>query len=170
MKKQLLLCFLLPLFAFATIDWVNVQLDDHVTVSFPEKPTDTDMKGNDVKILDIGTDARCMSMIIDFEKMGVTAEQIAEEMKGEAAFENFRNSMVAQINGGKVIAEKNTMEQGYPCFEYTINMGPDSQYGTMYTRNIFVGGKLYTLSFFEKKEKPKAETRERFLSSIKIKK
>jgi hypothetical protein len=170
MKKQLLLLFLAPLFAFTTIDWTTVQLDEYVSASFPSTPTDREMSGNAVKMTDIGTSARCMSMIIDFEKMGVTAEQIAQEMKTPAAFENFRNSMIAQISGGKIIAEKNTMEQGYPCFEFTISMGSEAQYAIMNTRNVFVGSKLYTLSFFEAKESALKETRERFLASFKVKK
>jgi hypothetical protein len=87
------------------------------------------------------------------------------------AFEQFKGGVVGQLAGASVISEKNTTINGRKVFEYLIDMGKkdSSALNRMYNRNIFIGAKMYTLSFFEKNEKPQAELRNKFFNSFKVK-
>jgi hypothetical protein len=159
------------MFAFTVADWVDVQLNKRVSVSFPVQPEEKEMGGNDVWIADANADSRCMAMILDFEKFGMDSAGLAAEMGKEASFAQFKDGILGQIEGATLISEKKTYTNGYMTFEYIIDMGKNdaNALNKMYNKNIFVGSHMYSLSFYEKDNKPQAEARNKFFNSLKIK-
>jgi hypothetical protein len=171
-RKGLWVLLLLPFMAFASFDWLTVTIDDKVSVEFPTQPEKQDMQGNDVWLANHGTNARCMTMVLDFEKFGMDAEMVKAEMGKPESFEGFKTGILSQMEGASIVAEKSTTTNGYITYEFTVDMGKKDTAagpGMMYNRNIFVGSKMYNLSFFETKGKPMETDRNRFLNSIKIK-
>jgi len=169
MKKTLLLLFV-PLLAFATADWVSVKLDNRVSVHFPVKPEEKEMSGNDVWVADAGPNARCMAMVLDFEKFGMDSTMLAAEMGKEESFSQFKEGILGQIEGSSLISEKKTTVAGKMCFEYVIDMGKTdtAALNKMYNKNVFIGNKMYSLSFYEKDAKPQVESRNKFFNSFKV--
>ncbi|HEX2606470.1 MAG TPA: hypothetical protein VHK91_03785 [Flavisolibacter sp.] len=170
MKKYLLLLFVVPVFAFTYADWVSIKIDDKVSVQFPVQPENKEMNGNAVWVSDVNKDSRCMVMLMDFTKFGMDAAQLEQEMAKEESFGQFRDGILGQIEGSKLIAEKKTKLQGYNTFEFDINMGKTdtAQLNRMYNKNIFIGSKMYSLSFYEKNNKPQTEERNKFFNSFKV--
>ena len=171
MKKQFLFWLILPLMAFASIDWVTVSIDKRVSVDFPVKPKQSESSGNPMWMADANSDSRCMAMIIDFKNFGMDSAQVAAEMSKPESYEDFKNGVLGQIEGSSIVSEKITTFLGYRTFEYIINMGKKdtSSLNIMYNKNIFVGAKLYAINFFEKNDRPQEQTRDQFFRSIKIK-
>lgn len=169
MKKTLLLLFV-PLLAFATADWVNVKLDDRVSVNFPATPDEKEMSGNAVWVADAGPNARCMAMVLDFAKFGMDSVTLAAEMGKEVSFTEFKQGILGQIEGSTLISEKKTTVAGKMCFEYVIDMGKTdtAALNKMYNKNVFIGNKMYSLSFYEKDDKPQPEARNKFFNSFKL--
>ena len=171
MRKLWSVLLLLPLLAFVTADWVNVQLNSRVSVSFPVKPDEKEMSGNAVWVADANADSRCMAMVLDFEKFGMDSAALAAEMGKETSFEQFKEGILGQIVGASLISEKKTTTNGYMTFEYVIDMGKTdtSALNLMYNKNIFIGSKMYSLSFYEKTLKRQPEARTKFFNSFKVK-
>jgi len=171
MKKQLLFWLILPLMAFASIDWVTVSIDKKVSIDFPVKPEQSEMSGNPVWTADVNSDSRCMAMIIDFKNFGMDSAQVAAEMGKPEAYEDFKNGVLGQMQGSSLISEKTTTTLGYKTFEFVINMGKKdtSSLNIMHNKNIFVGAKLYAMNFFEKNGKPQDQMRNQYFRSVKIK-
>jgi len=171
MRKLWLSLLLVPMFAFVTTDWVSVQLNNRVSVSFPTQPDEKEMSGNQVWVQDAGSDARCMVMMMDFNKFGMDSTMLSAEMQKEESFEQFQEGIIGQIEGAKLISRKKTTTNGYLTFEYVIDMGKTDEgaLNIMYNKNVFVGAMMYSLSFYEKNKKPQAEVRNKFFNSLKIK-
>ena len=171
MKKLLLLSFLLPLLSFSGLDWINVDIDERWSVKCPSQPVEQEMQGNPVWISDLNDDSRCMLMVVDFSKMGMDSLALSEEMSRTASFAEFRDGVLGQIEGASLISEKKDKVGGYMCFEFVIDMGKDddNSLNIMYNKNIFVGNKMYSLSFYEKNNKPQAKSRNVYFKSILIK-
>jgi hypothetical protein len=171
MKKLLLLSFLLPLLSFSGFDWINVDIDDRFSVKFPSQPVEKEMQGNPVWVSDINDDSRCMLMVFDFGKLGMDSLAVSEEMSTTTSFAEFRDGVLGQIEGASIISEKKDKVGGYMCFEFVIDMGKedDNSLNIMYNKNIFVGSKMYSLSFYEKNNNPQAQSRNVFFRSILIK-
>lgn len=171
MKKIFFALLALPFLAFVAADWVTVKLDEKVSLSFPAEPEKRDMQGNSVWVQDIDADARCMAMIVDFSKFGMDSAGLAAEMEKDASFADFRQGVLGQIENSKLISEKKSKIKGKTCFEYVINMGKENDpaaLNIMYSRNIFVGNKMYTLSFYEKNNKLREQDRNKFFNSFKL--
>lgn len=171
MKKIFAALLLIPVFAFGVAEWVTVKLDDRVTMSFPAQPEIKDMSGNPVWVQDIDKGARCMAMVLDFQKFGLDSAGLAAEMNREEAMEEFKQGVMGQIPGSTLISEKKGTIKGKTYFEYVINMGktePEAL-NIMYSRAIFVGSNMYTISFYEMTNKPRAEEREKYMSSFTLK-
>jgi hypothetical protein len=171
MKKQFLFWLILPLMAFTSFEWITVSIDGKISVDFPVKPEESEMSGNPVWMADANNDSRCMVMTVDFKNFGMDSAQLAEEMSKPQAFEDFKGGVLGQLDGASIISEKNTTTMGYRSFEYVISMGKKdtSLLNVMHNRNIFVGAKMYTMTFFEKTGKPQDKTRDQFFGSLKIK-
>ncbi|MET0392480.1 MAG: hypothetical protein ABW019_05035 [Chitinophagaceae bacterium] len=171
MKKLFAALLVLPFLAFVAADWVTVQLDEKVSVSFPSAPQEKEMAGNQVWVQDIDKDARCMAMVLDFSKFGLDSAGLAEEMGKDQAFADFRGGILGQIQGATLISEKKGKINGKIYFEYVINMGKNDDkdaLNIMYSRNIFVSNKMYTLSFYEKNNMPREKDRNKFYNSFKL--
>ena len=171
MRKTLIAFLFLPLFAFVAADWVTIKLDDRASIDFPSAAVPKDLNGNSMWLQDIGKDARCMVMIMDFSRMGVDSAALADEMSRPEAFEQFKEGVVGQMQGASILSEKNTAIHGHKVFEYLIDMGTKdtSALDRMYNQNYFIGAKMYSLSFFEKNSKPQAGLRNKFFTSFTIK-
>ena len=120
MKKQFLFWLILPLMAFASIDWVTVSIDNKVSIDFPMKPKQSESSGNPVWMADANSDSRCMAMIIDFKNLGMDSAQVATEMSNPEFYEDFKKGVLGQIEGSSIISEKITSTSGYRTFEYVI--------------------------------------------------
>jgi hypothetical protein len=172
MRKKFLAFLFLPMLAFAaTTDWVNVNLDERVSVSFPNQPEEKEMSGNAVWVADASNDARCMAMVLDFEKFGMDSVMLAAEMGKEESFTQFKEGILGQIEGATLISERKTTTAGKMTFEYVIDMGKNdtAALNKMYNKNVFIGNKMYSLSFYEKDGKPQTEARNKFFNSFKLK-
>ena len=171
MKKTLIAFFFLPLLAFVAVDWVTIKLDGRTSIDFPSQTESKDMGGNPLWIQEINKDARCMAMVFDFGKLGLDSASLAAEMGKPESFEQFKQGVVGQMEGASVISEKNTTINGRKVFEYLIDMGTKdtSELNRMYNRNIFIGEKMYTLSFFERGKSPQAQLRNKFFNSFREK-
>jgi hypothetical protein len=168
--KKISVLFLLPLFAFNFIaDWQPVRLDDRITVLFPVKPQEAEMSGNKVWIADLEGNTRCMAMIMDFGMMGLDSAQMVEEFSRPDAFEEFRNSILAQMENASLLKERDTTANGNKSFEFDIDMGGDTlALNYMYNRNQFIGTKMVVLNYFERTRTEKNEVREKFFKSLKV--
>lgn len=172
MKKTLIALLAVPFFAFAIADWVNVQLDERASISFPVAPEIKDFGGNQVWVSDASdSQSRYMMMIMDFSKFGLDSAGVAAEMGKEETFDQFKGGVLGQIPGASLISEKKTTVMGKMTFDYVIDMGKKDPkgYSIMYNRNIFSGAKMYSMNFYEKKDAPKEDLRKKFFESFQIK-
>ena len=171
LKKLLLLLFIIPVFAFTSINWITIELDEKVSVDFPLEPTQQDLSGNTMWVADINPDSRCMTMLMDFGKMGLDSAQMAKDISRPEAFDEFKDGMLGQMKGSSLISEKTTTTLGYKTFELVVDMGKKdtSALNVMHTRAIFINAKMYALYFYEKNGKPQDDSRNRFFNSLKIK-
>jgi hypothetical protein len=171
MRKQLLAFLLVPIFAFATAEWITVKLDDRASISFPSQPETKDAGGNTIWSQDIDTTARCMALTLDFVKFGLDSAMLAGQLQTDGFSEQFKGGILGQIPGASLVSEKSTTWNGRPVIEYVISKDStgNNPYDMMYNRNIFAGTKMYSLSFFEKKSKPQEALRNKFLSSFSLK-
>lgn len=170
MKKLLLALFVLPFFAFVAADWVTVKLDNRAMLDFPSQPQEKEMGGNQVWIQDIDSNGRCMAMVLDFTSYGMDSAKLADEMSKDQAFADFRQGVLGQIEGSKLISEKKGTVEGKLYFEYKIDMGKTdvNALNVMYNRNIFAGTKMYSVSFYEKNNKPRDLERKKFFASFRL--
>lgn len=170
MKKQLLFVLFVPLFSFTLLEWTTVNVDQRVSVQFPNQPRQTESSGNKVWIADVDINSRCMSMMLDYKQYGMDSAAVAVEMNKPESFENFKNGVLGQIKGASVIAEKTTTTLGKMTYEFVFDMGKKdtSSFNIMYSKNIFVGQKMYTLSFFEKSGNPQPAMRQKFMNSFRL--
>lgn len=170
MKKSLFFLFLLPLAAFSVLDWSTVKLDGRVSIDFPEAPEQKEMSGNPVWVCDAEGGTRCMAMIVDFTKFGMDSAMVAQEMGKPESFSDFKNGVLGQIEGSSLISEKNTTVKGYRCFDYVIDMGKKdtAALNIMHNKNIFVGAKMYSFSYYEKNGKPVDAVKNKFFNSFKV--
>lgn len=171
MKKGFWFLLMLPLLAFVSFDWVTVSLDNRVSVDFPVQPEQGDQSGNPTWVASVNSNGRCMTMIVDFKNFGMDSAQLATEMTNPQFSEDFKGGVLGQLPGASIISEKKNPTLGYKTLEYLIDMGKKdtSVFNIMYNKNIFVGSKMYTLTFFEKTGKPQDKARDQFFNSIKIK-
>lgn len=170
MKKLLIGLLLLPFLSFVAADWVTVKLDERVSVSFPSTPLTKEIGENNAWIQDIGKDARCMAMFMDFTNFGMDSAGVAAEMEKPESLANFRVGVLQEIANSKLVSEKTIKVKGYTCFEYVIDMGktdPEAL-NMMYNRNIFIGSKMYTMNFFEKNNSSHEADRTKFFTSFKV--
>lgn len=150
-------------------DWKTVKLDSRVSVAFPGEPEVEDKGGNPMWKTIIDDQALCMAMIIDFEKLGMDSASLATEMVKDDQFAAFRDGILGKMPGSSVVSERKRTVSGHLTYDFLINMGKDANsINKMYNRNIFVGSKLYSLSFLENDNQPEKELREAFFSSFKI--
>ena len=128
------------------------------------------MSGNLVWVAEANSDARCMAMVVDFAKFGMDSAMLAKEMLSPEAFGNFREGILGEIPGARLISEKNTKLQGKTSFEYVIDMGrkDTSALNIMYSKSVFIGAKMYSISFYEKAAKPQKALRNKFFQSVRI--
>jgi hypothetical protein len=167
MKNLLVSLLFLPMMAFVVSDWVAVRLDDHVSVEFPSTPINSESQGHPVWVQDVDSNSRCMAMIVDFAQYGLDSMQLQEELKKPEMYEVFRNNLIAQLPGAKVMSEKNTLTDGRITYEFAIDMNKnDNELNYLYNRNIFFGTKVYSMSFYEKKNAPRINTRNKFFNSF----
>jgi hypothetical protein len=169
MSKRFLILLLLPLMAYTVADWFTVKLDERVTVSFPAEPLLKESGGNPMWVHETDSTSRYMAMIIDFEKLGMDSAMLANEMQKPETFEQFKNGVLSQMAGASLISGKQSLTEGRNIYEYVFDMGKkdSKEFNIMHNRNIFIGSKLYSLSFFEKPQKPQEALRDRFFSSFK---
>jgi len=170
MKKILVSLFVLPLLSFVLADWITVKLDDHVHIDFPSEPITTNYGGNPVWVKDIDSTSRCMALVVDMGKMGLDSTQMAAEFEKPETFTQFRESMMANMPGAVMISEKKTRANGNNTFEFLVNMEKVNEGAVtrMYSKNIFYGTKMYSLSFYEMKSGPQPELREKFFNSFRL--
>lgn len=170
MKKIWLLACLFPVFAFVVNDWISVRIDNRVSVSFPLKPTEKEMSGNLVWTADASSDARCSVMRLDFTKFGYDSAKLMAEMEQEGAIGQFRVGLMGQFPNGKLLSEKGTTTKGKLTFDYVLDMGKENgnELTVMYTKNIFIGSNMYSLSFYEKRNRPQDELRKKFFNSFSL--
>jgi hypothetical protein len=169
MKKWIVL-LLLPVLAFTVSDWKTVKVDDRVSVDFPTEPEQKEMSGNAVWVADVETGSRCMVMVLDFEKFGLDSAKLSEEMQKPEALEDFRNGVLGQIQGATLISEKASTVLGHKAFDFVIDMGKEDTavLNKMYNKNIFIGSKMYSMSFYEKDSHPEDALRAKFFGSFKL--
>jgi len=170
MKKLLLSLVLLPLFSFVADEWVTVKLDDHVSIDFPSPPQNSSYQGNTVWVQDMDSVARCMALVVDLGKFGMDSAQMAIEMEKPENFEQFRESMMGKMAGAKMISEKKTLTHGLTTYEFVVNMEKvnDGTMTRMFSRNIFYGTKMFSLSFYEKKAGPQEALKDKFINSFRL--
>lgn len=168
MKKLLLLSFLLPLLAFTAGDWLKVQLDENASINFPAKPDEIDLGGTPAWKLKLNEDASCMVLLVDFVKLGMDTAQLTAEFDTPEGFEDFRNSMLAEIEGAKLISEKKMKWKGFHLYDFKVDMGNKSAgaHNIMYVRAIMTGPKMYGIYFYEKEGKPQEALRNQFMASF----
>lgn len=167
MKKHLLLFLLLPFLAFAAADWITVKLDEQVSIHFPEQPKVKDSNGNPLWAADVDSTARCVAMIIDFEKMGLDSATLYAELNKEGMFEQFRNGFMGKLEGATLVSEKQSTAEGRYVFDFTVDLEKKlSGFNRLYNRNIFIGTKMYSLTFYEIKGKPRDAWRNKYFNSI----
>jgi hypothetical protein len=155
--------------AFSVADWFSVKLDERVSVSFPGEPMMKDSGGNPMWVHEGDSISRYMALVIDFEKLGMDSAMLASEMGKPETFEQFKNGVLSQMSGASLISEKQSVTEGRHMYEYVFDMGKkdSNEFNIMHNRNIFIGSKMYSLSFFEKTNKPQEDLRNKFFTSLK---
>ncbi|HEU0109228.1 MAG TPA: hypothetical protein VFQ73_00065 [Flavisolibacter sp.] len=168
MRKTVFAFLLIPFLSFVTADWITTKIDERTSIEFPTETESKDLNGNTMWLNQISEDARCMVMVMDFAKMGADSATLAEEMNRPESYEQFKQGVVGEIEGASLISEKNTHWKGYKTFEFLIDMGKtETGLNRMYSKSIFIGTKMYSLSFFEKNTKPQPALRNKFFNSFK---
>ena len=168
MKKYLVL-FLFPSLAFAILEWTTVKLDDRVSVQFPSAPTSSESGGNPMWIADIDTNSRCMALLVDLGKMGLDSATFTPMLEQDAFYEQFKTSTINSIGDIKFVEERKFKIGGRYAYELVLEKEtPDTRfnYKRVYIRSHFVGTKIYSLSFFQKK--PADDQRQKFFESLQV--
>jgi hypothetical protein len=168
MKKYFIL-FLLPLLAFGIIEWTTVNLDDRVSVQFPSTPTSSETRGNPMWIADIDTNSRCMALLVDLGKMGLDSATFTPMLEQDAFYEQFKTSTINSIGDVKFVEERKFKIDGRYAYEFVLEKEtPDLKfnYKRVYIRSLFLGTRIYSLSFFQKQ--PADDQRQKFFESVRV--
>jgi hypothetical protein len=168
MKKYFIL-FLSPLLAFALLEWTTVKLDDRVSVQFPSAPSLSEIGGNPMWIADIDTNSRCMAITVDLGKKGLDSATFTPMLEQDEFYEQYRTSTINSIGDIKFVEEKRFKIGGRYAYEFVLEKEmPDMKfnYKRVYIRSLFVGTKVYSLSFFQKQ--PADDQRQKFFESLTV--
>ncbi len=170
MKKILLILAAFVLVSFTAADWVRVSIDSRASVLFPKKAEAQTVGQNQMWQQGVDSNERCMALIIDFGQFGLDSAGVAAEMGKEETFDQFSESMIGQMEGAEFVSKEKTTENGRLVFKYTVDVSKmkGMVYKRMFSRNVFVGDKLYSLSYYVDDTKPSANTA-RFLNSLEVK-
>ncbi|MGZ5285949.1 MAG: hypothetical protein ACXWV0_09630 [Flavisolibacter sp.] len=171
MKKLFLFAALLPLLSFTLVEWINLKIDDRMSIDFPSQPTEKEMSGNPIWVADVDNNSRVMVMTMDFKNLGMDSAMLSDELTKPGSFEGFGQGVLQQMPGAKLLAEDSTRTQGYLTFNYKIDMGKDTnELNIMYCKSIFINTTMYAIYFYEKEGGATEATRKSYFNSIRISK
>ena len=170
MKKILLILAAFVLVSFTGADWVRTSLDQRASVLFPKKTEAQAVGNNQMWQQEVDSTERCMALIIDFGQFGMDSAGVAAEMGKDENFDQFSESMIGQMEGATILAKDKVTENGRMVFKYTIDVSgmKGMPFKRMFSRNVFVAEKLYSLSYYTEGTEATPNT-SKFLNSLEVK-
>ncbi|GAA4336329.1 hypothetical protein [Flaviaesturariibacter amylovorans] len=168
MRKLLLAGLLLPFLAFTLIEWTPVQLDEKYTVAFPGEPKKaTDENGTSLWTLE-ATDSNTvyLAMLIDFTKLGLDSSTMAVVLTQPEFFDEYQKGILGKLPNGKLVSSTTGEYKGYPVTNYKFTMKEGAV--TYYSKNFFIGTRVYSLSYLQKKDQVESAERDRFFGSFNL--
>lgn len=165
------LVLLLPVMGFVLHDWVRVKIDEHVSVEFPSQPEKKNMLGNIIWSQNVDSNSRCMAASADFADYGMDSTVLAMQYTRDSFMILIRDHVMSQVKGCKIISQYRIQVDDHLAYEFAFEkLHPDSSFTfkKFYNRDILVGTKMYTLSFYEKPNTEDKASRERFFHSFKV--
>ncbi|HEY6504637.1 MAG TPA: hypothetical protein VIZ28_11730 [Chitinophagaceae bacterium] len=170
MRRFALLLAPVLIMAFSKADWITIKLDKRVSVDFPYQPETSETNGNAIWSTNKDTAFKCMAMVVNFAQFGLDSAAVAKELDGEPFYAGFKSSMLEKMKGASVLSEEITKVNGWPAYKLTVALGSNANnMDRVYISNIFVGDKMYSLSFYESTARPQLISRKKFLESVIIK-
>lgn len=170
-RKLLAILLILPLFAFMGADWVAQTLDNSkISIQFPQKPDRIVQSNGSVAWKYINDVSICMVTVMDLNTLGMDSAAIQTMLNDPGSLQEFREGLVRELKGSKLIAETRSELSGFPSYDLTVDISAsaaETDKNIMYSRSVFVGTRLYTLYFHEKKGKLLETERKQFFNSFK---
>jgi hypothetical protein len=168
MRSKLAVLFVLPLLAFGVLDSFKIDVDDRVSVSFPQEPRQQTSGGNLMwSCGDTGT--IYIAMAVDFQKLGFDSAAMATQFRLDDFYVGYRDGNLSKLPKGEVVDEIASTYKGHPVRDYVFKMTAGDQRMTYYSKNLFIGTKVYSLSFIELKGPQPAANRDAFFRSLQLK-
>jgi hypothetical protein len=171
-RKLIATLLILPLFAFIKADWFTQSLDNSkVSINFPLKPERMVQANGTVVWKYVNDVSICMVTVIDLNVMGMDSAAVKTMLADPGSLQEFRDGLIGQLKGSKLIAEAKAELSGFPSYDFTVDVSASSAEGDkdiMYTKSVFIGARLYGLYFHEKKGKLQEAERKQFFSSFKV--
>ena len=168
--KPFLLFLLTVSIFFAQLTWKTFQIDDRVAVSFPSTVEKMTLDNKPVWVSEVDSASKCMIMITDMKKMGVDATTLAEMLKKKKTYQSIKSGMLAGSPGSVALKESITTFKNYPAYYLELDMnGEADEFNKTYIMNVFIGAKMYSMTFGEAYKTKHLEERSKFFGSFKVK-
>lgn len=171
LPKTIALFILVPLFAFAKAEWVRQPINSKVSVLFPVKPDRVELSNGSVVWRYANDISVCMVAQVDLVKMGMDSASIKEMLEKPESLQEFRDGIIGEMKGSKLVAEAQSVLNGYPSYDIVLDVSSSqatADKDIMHTKSVFVGTALYSLYYHEKKGKLQEAERKQFFSSFMV--
>lgn len=170
-RKLIAALLILPLFAFMKADWFRQTLDNSkVSINFPLKPDRMTQANGSVIWRYVNDVSVCMVSYMDLTNMGMDSLAIKEMLDKPESLQEFRDGLIRQLQGSRLLAEAKAELSGFPTYDFTVDVSAsaaEADKDIMYTKSVFIGTRLYSLYYHEKKGKLQEEERKQFFGSFK---
>ncbi|RZL47353.1 MAG: hypothetical protein EOP00_12205 [Pedobacter sp.] len=168
--KSFLSLFLFSSIFFFQLTWKTIKIDEKVSISFPSKVEKMVMDNKPVWLSDVDSASKCMIMITDMKKMGVDAKTLTEMLKRKETFKSIKNGILAGSTGSVALKESITTFKNYPAYYIELDMkGEPNEFNKTYIMNIFIGAKMYSMTFAETYQTKHVQQRNKFFESFRVK-
>ena len=167
-RPTFLLLLISSLF-FVQLNWKSVQIDNRVAVSFPSKVEKMTLDNKPVWVSEGDSTFKCMIVITDMKRMGVDATTLAEMLKKKKTYQSIKSGMLAGSEG-LALKESITKFRNYPAYYIELDMkGEADEFNKTYIMNVFIGTKMYSMTFGEAYKSKHVAERTKFFESFRVK-
>lgn len=163
--------------SFSFQDWTLKKIDDRVTISFPEQPTEKIVTKGNLNAKSYITENtsehfKCLVTGMDLSLINADSASLAKTIQQPEGLQNLVSNIVNSKKGFLEVSKSYITVKNHPALEALIDTKSSDvgqkHYDKMYLRLIIVGSKMYQLYFYNMDANPHADIRDKFFNSFTV--